>query len=64
MRDSAPPPDRRLVWRELTHGDLEVHTVSGRYSGLMRAEPNVQILFKELSPCIEQASNRTNLSIL
>lgn len=64
MRDSAPPPDRRMVWRELTHGDLEVQTVSGRDSGLMLAEPNVQILAKEPSACIEQASNRTNLSIL
>jgi aspartate racemase len=46
--------DRRLAWRQLITGDLEVQTVPGDDSGLMLAEPHVQILARELKARIER----------
>ena len=46
--------DRRLAWRQLITGDLEVHTVPGDDSGLMLTEPHVQVLARELKSRIER----------
>jgi aspartate racemase len=46
--------DRRLAWRQLITGDLDVQTVPGDDSGLMLAEPHVQVLARELKARIER----------
>ncbi len=46
--------DRRLAWRQLITGNLEIHTVPGDDSGLMLAEPHVQVLARELKSRIER----------
>jgi aspartate racemase len=46
--------DRRLAWRQLITGALEIHTVPGDDSGLMLAEPHVQVLARELKSRIER----------
>jgi amino acid adenylation domain-containing protein len=48
--------DRRLGWRQLITGDLEIKTVPGDDSGLMLAEPHVQVLARELKIRIERES--------
>jgi aspartate racemase len=48
--------DRRLAWRQLITGDLDVQAVPGDDSGLMLAEPHVQSLARELKGRIERAA--------
>lgn len=50
--------DRRLAWRQLITGELEIQTVPGDDSGLMLAEPHVQILARELKTRIEREVGR------
>jgi amino acid adenylation domain-containing protein len=50
--------DRRLAWRQLITGDLEIQTVPGDDSGLMLAEPHVQVLARELKARIERELSR------
>lgn len=45
--------DRRLDWRKYLTGQLQVRTVPGEDSGLMLAEPHVQVLAREIRACIE-----------
>lgn len=54
-REVSAPDDRRLAWRGLVTGDLEVYTVPGGDSGRMLVEPNVRILATELRACMERA---------
>jgi aspartate racemase len=51
--------DRRLAWHQLISGDLEIQTVPGDDSGLMLAEPHVQVLARELKLRIERATAAT-----
>jgi len=54
--------DRRLVWRQLISGDLDIQTVPGDDSGLMLMEPHVQVLAHELKIRIERAMAATSSS--
>lgn len=56
-RQVSAPYDRRLDWRQLITGHLEVRTVPGEDSGLMLAEPHVQVLAREMKMCIERAAS-------
>jgi amino acid adenylation domain-containing protein len=47
--------DRRLSWRQLITGGLEIYTMPGDDSGLMLTEPHVQVLARQLKACIERA---------
>ena len=49
--------DRRLAWRQLITGDLDVQTVPGDDSGLMLTEPHVQVLARELKARIEHEAS-------
>ena len=53
--------DRRLAWRQLITGDLDIQTVPGDDSGLMLAEPHVQILARELKARIEREAAASRL---
>jgi hypothetical protein len=59
-RKVAADDDRRLAWRQLTGGGLEIHTVPGDDSGLMLVEPHVRVVAEQLKACIERA--RTSAS--
>ena len=54
-RDVQSRDDRRLVWRELAIGGLEVHSISAGDSGLMLVEPHVRRLAERLGACLERA---------
>ncbi|HYB69038.1 MAG TPA: thioesterase domain-containing protein, partial [Candidatus Bathyarchaeia archaeon] len=54
--------DRRLVWRKLISGELDIQTVPVDDSGLMLMEPHVQVLARELKICIERAMARASAS--
>ena len=51
-RQVSAPDDRRLEWRLHITGQLQVRTVPGEDSGLMLAEPHVQVLAREIKECI------------
>jgi amino acid adenylation domain-containing protein len=52
-RQVSADDDRRLDWRHLIAGRLDVRTVPGEDSGLMLSEPHVQVLGREIKMCIE-----------
>jgi len=54
-RQVSAPDDRRLEWRRHITGQLQVRTVPGEDSGLMLAEPHVQVLARAIKACIENA---------
>jgi amino acid adenylation domain-containing protein len=54
-RDVQSRDDRRLVWRELAIGGLEVHSIAADDSGLMLVEPHVRLLAQQLGACLERA---------
>jgi amino acid adenylation domain-containing protein len=54
-RHVAPDDDRRLAWRQLSAGGLEIYTVPGDDSGLMLVEPHVQAVAEQLNACFERA---------
>ncbi len=54
-RQVTPAADYRLAWREFTTGGLEVYSAPGEDSGLMLAEPHVQLLAAQLKTCLERA---------
>jgi amino acid adenylation domain-containing protein len=54
-RDVQSRDDRRLVWRELAIGGLEVHSIAAEDSGLMLMEPHVRPLAERLGACLERA---------
>jgi amino acid adenylation domain-containing protein len=47
--------DRRMAWRELALGGLEVYTMPGDDSGLMLAEPHIRTVAGQLERCLERA---------
>jgi hypothetical protein len=53
--------DRRLAWRQLITGDLDIQTVPGDDSGLMLAEPHVQVLARQLKARIEREADAPRL---
>ena len=53
--------DRRLAWRQLITGDLDVQTVPGDDSGLMLAEPHVQVLLASSRPASSARPARSGL---
>jgi thioesterase domain-containing protein len=54
-RRAAPHNDRRLAWRQLIEGGLEIYKVPGDDSGLLLTEPHVRVLVQQLKACIERA---------
>jgi amino acid adenylation domain-containing protein len=54
-RQVAGEKDRRLAWRQLTLGGLEVYDVPGGDSGLTLKEPNVRVLARQIEACIKRA---------
>jgi aspartate racemase len=48
--------DRRLLWRQLISGGLEIHSLPAADSGLMLIEPSVRMLAEQLKICFEVAS--------
>jgi aspartate racemase len=56
-RRVTPHQDRRLGWRQLIAGDLEIKTVPGDDSGLMLAEPHVQVLAREMKIRVQRESD-------
>jgi amino acid adenylation domain-containing protein len=54
-RRVAPHSDRRLAWRHLFEGGLEIYNVPGDDSGLILTEPQVRVLARQLKACIESA---------
>ncbi len=52
-RSVAAQDDRRLLWRRLISGGLEIHNLPGADSGLMLTEPNVRILAEQLKTSFE-----------
>jgi thioesterase domain-containing protein/acyl carrier protein len=53
--------DRRLAWRQLITGDLDIQTVPGDDSGLMLAEPHVQVLARQLKARIDREADAPRL---
>jgi aspartate racemase len=51
----AVTDDRRLAWRQLTTGGLEVYTVPGDDSGTMLEEPHVRVVASHLKEHLERA---------
>jgi amino acid adenylation domain-containing protein len=49
--------DRRLAWRQLTLGGLEVYDVPGDDSGLTLKEPHVRVLARQIEACIKRAQH-------
>jgi thioesterase domain-containing protein len=54
-RDVQGRDDRRLVWRELAVGGLEVYNIAAEDSGLMLVEPHVRPLAERLGACLQRA---------
>jgi amino acid adenylation domain-containing protein len=54
-RRVAALDDRRLAWRSLSAGGLEIHTVPAEDSGLLLVEPHVHALAEILRACLEQS---------
>jgi amino acid adenylation domain-containing protein len=54
-RKVVPAADRRLAWRDLVTGGLQVYSAPGDDSGLMLQEPHVRVLAAQLKMCIERA---------
>jgi aspartate racemase len=48
--------DRRLLWRQLISGGLEIHSLPAADSGLMLIEPSVRMLAEQLKICFEVAA--------
>jgi aspartate racemase len=52
-RKVAAEDDRRLLWRQLISGGLEIHSLPGADSGLMLNEPGVRMLAEQLKTYFE-----------
>jgi thioesterase domain-containing protein/acyl carrier protein len=52
-RRVAAEDDRRLLWRQLISGGLEIHSLPGADSGLMLNEPGVRMLAEQLKTYFE-----------
>ena len=50
----ADPTDRRLGWRALASGGLDVRVIPGDHSSMMK-EPHVQVLAQELRSALDAA---------
>jgi len=48
----AGGPDRRLGWKAVAEGGVEVHRITGDHLSMMR-EPLIQGLAQELKACLE-----------
>jgi amino acid adenylation domain-containing protein len=54
-RKVAETADRRLTWRELTGGQLEIFPAAGADSGLLLMEPYVRALAAQIQTCIDRS---------
>lgn len=47
-------PDRRMAWRELATGGMEVHLVPGDHNTMIK-EPHARVLAEKLHDCLQKA---------